>query len=77
MPWNHMGWNGWWHMGCAGLTGIIVVLVVLVLLVVGVSGSNRKPEACSDSPEEILKRRYARGEIGKEEYDRKLVDLHR
>jgi uncharacterized membrane protein len=77
MPWNHMGWNGWWHMGYAGLTGIIVVLVVLVLLVVGVSRSDRGREACSDSPEEILKRRYAQGAIGKEEYDRKLVDLHR
>ena len=30
-----------------------------------------------DSPEQILKRRYAAGEIDKEEYDRRLSDLRR
>jgi uncharacterized membrane protein len=37
----------------------------------------RWPEGTKESAEEILKRRYARGEIGKEEYDRTLSDLRR
>lgn len=76
MPWNHMGWNGW-HMGYVGLMGTILLLVVVVLLVRNTTGSHREDRPGDNSPEELLKRRYARGEIGKEEYDRKLADLQR
>jgi len=31
----------------------------------------------AESPERIVKRRYARGEIGREEYLRRLEDLRR
>jgi putative membrane protein len=37
------------------------------------SGGDQPP---GDSAEEILKRRYARGEISKEEYDQMRRDLH-
>jgi putative membrane protein len=36
-------------------------------------GRDDRPE----SPEETLKRRYANGEIDKEEYDRRLADLRK
>ena len=56
----------------------IIVLVVLVLLVKWIfeqsrSGSSDTKE--KESPLEILKKRYARGEINQEEYEQKKKDL--
>lgn len=71
--WPYMGSMGWW-MVLWWVAGI-VVLVLLVRLVAGTTGgfSPRSDE----TPEEILKRRYAKGEIDSEEYQRRLADLRR
>lgn len=71
--WPYMGSMGWW-MVLWWIAGI-VVLIVLVKLVVGASGgfSSRG----DDTPEQILKRRYAKGEIDREDYQRRLEDLRR
>lgn len=71
--WPYMGSMGWW-MALWWVLGL-AVLVLLVRLVVrdGVGSSGRT----DDSPEQILKRRYARGEIEREEYQRRLEDLRR
>jgi putative membrane protein len=53
----------------------IVVLVVVVRLAAGSLGGPR--DRADESPEQILKRRYARGEIEREEYQRRLEDLRR
>jgi putative membrane protein len=56
----------WWVLGAA-----LIALVVWALL-----KSTRGPmNGRSDSPEEILKRRYAGGEIDRETYQRMLTDL--
>jgi putative membrane protein len=55
----------------------LIVIVGLVLLVGWVARSSRGPGDSVESPEVILKRRYARGEIDKEEYERTLADLRR
>jgi putative membrane protein len=53
----------------------IVVLVLLVRLVAGsVGGFSPRGD---ETPEQILKRRYAKGEIEREEYQRRLEDLRR
>lgn len=64
--WMDMGWVGvlWWL-----LIAVFVVLVVLAL--------RRSTTAGPSSPEEILKSRYARGEIDREQYQRMLEDLRR
>jgi putative membrane protein len=68
-----MGSMGWW-MVLRWVVGI-VVLGVLVRVVVGsFGGSSPRSE---DTPERILKRRYAKGEIEREEYQRRLEDLRR
>lgn len=58
----------------------ILVIVALAMLAVALlrgfsrsDGGGRRRE----SPEEILKRRYASGEIEREEYQRRLEDLRR
>ena len=66
---THMAWMGlWW----------IVGLAVLVLLVwaIAKAGSRGSPRA-EESPEAILKRRYARGEMDRDDYERRLSDLRK
>lgn len=48
-------------------------VVILVVAVVLIGRSRGGPE----SPENVLKRRYASGEINKDQYDRMLQDLRR
>ena len=71
--WPYMGSMGWW-MALWWITGI-VVLVLLVWLVAGASGGFL-PRG-DETPEQILKRRYAKGEIERDEYQRRLEDLRR
>ncbi len=61
-----MGWMWIWP----------VALIVLVLVVIRALTAPSGP-ARSASAEEILKRRYARGEIDDEEYKRRLEELRR
>lgn len=75
-PWmwhdgGHMSMHwGWW----------IFLLALLVLLgwvaVVGASGSGRAPSQ-RESAEEALRRRFAEGEIGEEEFQRRLDALRK
>jgi putative membrane protein len=68
--WPYMGWwMAWWW-----VTGL-VVLVLFVRLVTGSTG--RAVSRSDETPEQILKRRYAKGEIEREEYLRRLDDVRR
>ena len=59
----------WWLFG-------IVLLVALVWAVARAAGfSASRPR--EESPETILKRRYARGDLDREEYERRLTDLRK
>lgn len=78
MMWTlaHGGWGTW-----MGWLGPVLMLAFWVLIIVGAvflvrhlvrQGRVAKPE---DSALEILGRRYARGEINKEEFEEKRRDL--
>jgi putative membrane protein len=65
-----MGWMWpWWIMGL-GLLGLVVWAVARA------AGGSFPPRG-EDSPETILKSRYARGEVDREEYERRLTDLRK
>ena len=71
--WPYMGSMGWWM-----VLWWVAAIVVLGLVVRLVAGSLGSPGSRADeSPEQILKRRYAKGEIEREEYQRRLEDLRR
>ncbi len=63
-----MGWMAiWWILGLA-----LAAAVVWALL-----SSIRSRSGGRESPEEILRRRYAEGEIDRDTYQRMLADLER
>ena len=75
-----MGWMmGWWLL--VMLSGLLVVVGIILLLVwAGMrfwkpTTSDRPP--APEDPLTILQRRYARGEIKAEEYERIRADLER
>lgn len=77
-----MGWGGGWMFG-AGIIGFFLVCFLVMMALrftvwgswghrmgCGMGGIGRSMEA-----EEVLRQRYARGEVSKEQYDQMLRDL--
>jgi len=75
MGWGYgMGWI-WTIIMLVFWIAVIVGIIFLIRWLV-LSTGNRSPEAKSeDSALEILKKRYARGEINKEEYEKIKSDI--
>ena len=76
-PWMMGGYGGMWLMPVymVAFWGLIIwAVVALVQGFLPASGFRAAPDQ-QDSALEILKRRYARGEIGKEEFEEKKRDL--
>jgi putative membrane protein len=73
-----------WGMG-AGMLGWILILVLIVLLVLAVfrqggglgtpDRSQRRERDDLETPLDILRKRYARGEISKEEFEQMKKDI--
>ncbi len=83
-PWMMGGWNGSW--GWTGGAGMISMVVFWALLIGGVvvlvkwiadsgAAGGGRPRS-EESAVEILKRRYASGEITKAEFDQARKDLN-
>jgi len=74
------GGTGAWLMVLLSIVVAVAVIAGVVFLVRGLGGSgtagDSTPQAgLRDSPQDILKRRYAAGEIDREEYQKALGDL--
>ncbi|MHB8772774.1 MAG: SHOCT domain-containing protein [Syntrophales bacterium] len=76
---DYMG--GWGHMMPYGYGGIfmwVLFLIILVVIIYGISRggySSGKSGPTGETPLEILKKRYAKGEITKDQFDQMKNDL--
>ncbi|MEE9244717.1 MAG: SHOCT domain-containing protein, partial [Gemmatimonadota bacterium] len=68
--------GGWWGFGLLWMLFWIGVLVLLVVVIWRLlQGRAAAPGSPEESPLDILKRRYARGEIDRDEFEAKKRDL--
>lgn len=66
---NGFGGHGW-GMGWWWIIGLIIVIAVVWAIVKGLNQNNQLVnKSTQKSPLDILKERYARGEIDKEEFE--------
>ncbi len=77
--WHHMGeygwgWGGMW-LGMLLFWGVLGVAVAVLLLKSTKGHSDDDGRKREKSALEVLKERYARGEIGREEFQEKKHDL--
>ena len=71
---GNFGW--WWFMPIFGIIFWVLIIWAVVALIRGLaSGGSDLASNRSDSALEVLKKRYARGEISKEEFEEKKKDL--
>lgn len=74
---NGMGWGMGWGMGFGWIFWLLII--GLVIWAIKSAGSNRTSQGTSNPPAEsaleILKKRYARGEISYEEFEEKRKHL--
>jgi putative membrane protein len=84
--WSGYGWGGMMGPGMMGGYGTMFLMPILWIVVIGlivwaVTAAVRRPgdsnyiSRSGESALEILKRRYARGEINKQEYEERKKDL--
>lgn len=81
MDWGGGMWGGGnWIMFLFSIAFLVAVIVGIVFVVRALSGSgtggdHQVPPRERETPEELVRRRYAAGEIEREEYEQKLRDL--
>jgi putative membrane protein len=68
-----MHWDG--NMGWMAIWWIVIIAAVVSVLWIALSSARRG--GGEESPEKVLKRRYAQGEIDRETYERMLEDLRK
>ncbi|MFQ5798668.1 MAG: SHOCT domain-containing protein [Bacteroidota bacterium] len=70
-----MHWGDWMMGGWIYMVLFWAVIIAGVVFFIKWAAGEKKFESREDSPLEILKRRYARGEINKEEFELKKKEL--
>jgi uncharacterized membrane protein len=77
-----MGWNwdggAWLGMGIGMLLWLVFAVAIVWLVVRGLTELERRRADGSNrsAPDDILRERFARGEIDAEEFERRLTLLH-
>jgi putative membrane protein len=69
------GWGMGWGMGFGWILGLFFLAVIIWIVVKTVNQNNNTRNSGSKSAIDILKERYARGEIDKKEFDERKKDL--
>jgi putative membrane protein len=73
--WGDYGNYGWWWGGAVHMLLFWVVLILVIAALAKWIFGKPAESARGKSALDILKERYARGEIGREEFDQKKHDL--
>ncbi len=76
------GGHGWGPMMGYGIYGgifmwILLVAVAVALIYYSFARNKKNPDSTKEDPIEILKKRYAKGEISKEEFDRLKKEIEK
>ena len=71
---NGFGGHGW-GMGWWWIIGLIIIIVIVWMVVKGMNQSNSPGQRLGKSALDILKERYAKGEIDKQEFEERKKDL--
>ena len=80
-PWHDVSWD--WHaemmtmMMLGWIIGLLVIAALVWVFLRSRPPDERDRRAHGESPEDIVKRRYASGEIDSQQYERTLADLRR
>jgi putative membrane protein len=75
-PWMmNWGFGMWWFMPFIMIAFWIVVIVGMISLIRWLARSDRGGEIKSETALDILKKRYAKGEISKEDFERMKKDI--
>ena len=73
--WGHMGmWGGGMGFGMLLFWGLLIAAIVMLVRCFSGSGLCEKPDR-EKSALDLLKERYARGEIERDEFEQKKRDL--
>jgi putative membrane protein len=77
MGWGNSGWLWWLPMGLMMLLfwGLVIVALILLVRWLWTQGHARVDAPSGETPLDVLKKRYAQGEIAKEEFDRIKQDI--
>lgn len=72
----------WHYMGYGGMGFGLLILIIIIFVVIWIANrlipsnqSQKQSPGPLEHPLDILKRRYARGDINKEQYDQMKKDL--
>ena len=68
------GMHGWWGMGWWWIVGFMILILVVIWIMIA-NQRNRAGHRENRSALDILKDRYARGEIDREQYEEMKKDL--
>jgi putative membrane protein len=74
-PWMMGGFGFGWLMPIFGIVFLGLLIWAVIAIAQGTGGTAKQESVEPKSALEILKDRYARGEIGKEEFEEKRKDL--
>lgn len=71
------GFGHGWGMGFGWIIGLIILVAVILLVINATRNSSGQRNSENKTPLDILKERYARGEINNEEFEERKRNLER